>query len=454
MNWPAESHAHHRLKGLVERLRLAPRYAAILREFWSEGSSVQELLGLPRERLLPRASAILNTPIPGLFNVQLPYFPFAEPVGYEQPVITDDPSQPPPETPSQQDASDDDEEEDPFGFMSDKEMRRTFAHGVILTIRNNPTLLKCVVAPDYDWNMLLRETKDLSQVNLDFLEDTDFLQRLQESAPLKITPDDKDVDKLVKRIAQHLAEPFRRDPLFLLRFFGEKLDRLGGVQGFIRDKLPAYLRLLGVSYATYRESIQQLAKHDLLVSYGSVMACRKCETDGSPSVLFSFSKLQTDTIRPECPKCGESMEAAILYGIDDSLYDLITFPGGFLTIALGWLFEETGVEWQYSIPFPGGECDFLIRKEGKTVAIEVKMLDSRSRLVSSRIQVGVRQAVDAAKNLDALEAWLIFQGPKMSGSDGNIDQSPRSVSGVRLTEFARMPELLGSFGLDANGDEG
>src|SRR2546426_3101600 len=122
--WPAESHAHHRLEELVERLRLDPRYGAILREFWSEGSSVQELLGLPRERLLPRASAILNTPIPGFFDVQLPYFPFAEPVSYEQPAITDDPSQLPLDTPSLPDASDDDEEEDPFGFMSDKEMQR------------------------------------------------------------------------------------------------------------------------------------------------------------------------------------------------------------------------------------------------------------------------------------------------------------------------------------------
>ena len=48
------------------------------------------------------------------------------------------------------------------------------------------------------------------------------------------------------------------------------------------------------------------------------------------------------------------MEAAILYGMDDFLYELITFPDGLLTIALGWLFEQAGVEWRYSIPVPGG----------------------------------------------------------------------------------------------------
>jgi len=447
-----ESNAHHRLRELVERLRSDPRYDPILREFWKEGSSVQELLGLPRERLLPRASAILSTPIPSYFDVHLPYFPFAEPVSYEHPVAPAD-SQAPLETSSEGDENEEGEEEDPFDFMSDQEMRRTIAHGIILAIRHNPALLKCTTAPEYDWNMLLRETKDLSEVNLDFLESTDFFQRLQESAPLKITPEDKDVDKLMKRIAQHFAEPFRRDPLFLLRFFGEKLDRLGTVQGFIRDKLPAYLRLLGVSYVVYRDALQQLAKHDLLVSYGSVMACRTCETDGSPSVLFSFSKLRTDALHLECPRCGEPMEAAILYGIDDFLHDLITFPDGFLTIALGWLFEEARVEWRYSIPIPGGECDFLIRKEGQTAAIEVKMLDPRSRLASLRIQEGLGQAANAAKSLDALEAWLVFQGPRANGPTGNLDRSPWR-SGVRLIEFGGMPALLESFGLEDRKNEG
>src|SRR5439155_20578599 len=94
-----ESNAHHRLRELVERVRSDPRYDPILREFWREGSSVQEVLGLPRERLLPRASAILNSPIPSFFDVHLPYFPFAEPVSYEQPVVTADSSQPTSETP-------------------------------------------------------------------------------------------------------------------------------------------------------------------------------------------------------------------------------------------------------------------------------------------------------------------------------------------------------------------
>ncbi len=445
MIWPAESPPHHRLGELVDRVRSDQRYDSLLREFWKEGSSVQELLGLPHERLLPRASAILSTPIPSFFDVQLPYFPFAEPVSYEQPSAPSDVSEAPVETQSEGDEADEDEE-DPFGFFSDKEMQRTIAHGIILTIRHNPALVNCVIAPDYDWNMLLRETRDLSEVNLSFLESTDFFQRLQESAPLKITPEDKDVDKFLKRIARHLTEPFRRDPLFLLRFFGEKLDRLGGVQGLIRDKLPSYLQLLGSSYTAYRDALQQLAKHDLLVSYGSVMACRKCEYDGLPYVLFSFSKLPTDALRPECPRCRESMEAAILYGIDDFLYELITFPDGFLTIALGWLFEQAGVEWRYSIPIRGSECDFLIRKGGRTVAIEVKMLDSRSRMAGMRIQEGVRQAANAAKQLDALEAWLVFKGPTTAGLQSDLDKSPRAMSGVRLVEFLRMPDLLGTFG--------
>jgi hypothetical protein len=445
MIWPAESPAHQGLGELIDRVRSDPRYDSLLRQFWKEGSSVQGLLGLPRERLLPRASAILSTPIPSFFDVQLPYFPFAEPVSYEQPSSPASVSEAPVETQSDDDVEDEDEE-DPFGFASDKEMQRTIAHGIILTIRHNPSLVNCVVAPDYDWNMLLRETRDLSEVDLSFLESTDFFQRLQESAPLKITPEDKDVDKLLKRIAQHLTEPFRRDPLFLLRFFGEKLDRLGGVQGLIRDKLSSYLQVLGISYTEYRDALQQLAKHDLLPSYGCVMACRKCEYDGSPSVLFSFSKLSTDGLRPECPRCRESMEAAILYGIDDFLYELITFPDSFLTIALAWLFEQAGVEWRYSSPLPDGECDFLIRKGGRTVAIEVKMLDSRSRMAGMRIQEGVRQAANAAKQLDALEAWLVFQGPTIAGLKSDLDQSPRAMSSVHLVEFFRMPELLGTFG--------
>jgi len=447
MLWPAESHAHHKLGELVARLRSDQRYDSFLREFWRKGSSIQELLGLPRERLLPRVSAILKTPIPSFFDVQLPYFPFAEPVSYEQPSAPDNVSRLPVEAQSEGDENDEDVEEDPFGFLSDKEMQRTIAHGIILTIRHNPALLNCVIAPDYDWNMLLRETKDLSDVDLSFLEDTDFLQRLQESAPLQITPEDKDVDKFLKRIAQHLAEPFRRDPLFLLRFFGEKFDRLGGVQGLIRDKLPSYLQLLDISYTAYRDALQQLAKRDLLVSYGSVMACRKCESDGSPSVLFSFSKLPTNALRPECPRCGESMEGAVLYGIDDFLYELVTFPDGFLTIALAWLFEEAGVEWRYSIPVPSGECDFLIRKGDPTVAIEVKMLDPRSRNASRRIQEGARQAANAAKHLDALEAWLVFQGPTTYGLSADLDRLAwATISGVRLIEFLGMPELLGTFG--------
>src|SRR5439155_25019183 len=110
-----ESNAHHRLRELVERLRSDPRYDPILREFWKEGSSIQELLGLPRERLLPKASAILSTPIPSFFDVQLPYFPFAEPVSYEQASAPANVSEAPEETQSEGDEQDEDEE-DPFGF--------------------------------------------------------------------------------------------------------------------------------------------------------------------------------------------------------------------------------------------------------------------------------------------------------------------------------------------------
>ncbi len=424
------------------RIRSDPRYNSLLEEFWKAGSPVQQLLSLPRERLHPRASAILNTPIPRVFDFRLPYFPFAEPVSYELLVEHDGLAKVPADMQTEVDDSTEEEEEDPFEFMSDKEIRRT-------VIRNNPALLRCVTSPDYDWNMMLRETKDLSEVNLDFLQSTDFFERLQESAPLKITPEDKDVDKLLKRVARHLMEPFRRDPLFLLRFFGEKLDRLGSIQEFLRDKLPAYLRFLGLSYDVYRDALQQLAKRDLLVSYGGVLACRVCEEADSRSTLFSFSKLPTDALRTDCPRCGETMEAAILYGIDDLLYDLIAFSDGFLTVALAWLFENDHLDWRYSIPTPGSECDFVIRKQGVAAAIEVKMLDSRSSLASSRISEGVRQAVDAAKYLDTTEAWLIFQGPRTKSPDGSLDQTPQKSSGVSLVEFGRVPQLLESFGLGA-----
>ena len=105
------------------------------------------------------------------------------------------------------------------------------------------------------------------------------------------------------------------------------------------------------------------------------------------------------------------------------------------------------MDWRYSTPTPGSECDFLIRKKGFGAAIEVKMLDSRSSLASSRIREGVRQAVDAAKYLDTPEAWLIFQGPKTSSLDGSLDQIALKSSGVSLVEFGRVPQLLESFGL-------
>src|SRR5438445_5971364 len=142
MLWPPESIGHRRLRELAERVRSDSRYNSFLKEFWKPGSSIQQLLILPRERLLPRASTILNTPIPRLFDFRLPYFPFAEPVSYELAVEPAHLAKAPAEMQSELDDNDEEDEEDPFNFVSDREMQRTVAHGIILTIRNNPALVR------------------------------------------------------------------------------------------------------------------------------------------------------------------------------------------------------------------------------------------------------------------------------------------------------------------------
>lgn len=401
MNLPAKSPQHKEMEEWLVEINRDERLQWLMSELWKPGSAVQRLLSLPRERLLPRASKLLRAPVPSFIDFRLPYFPYATPISYEV-----RPEAVAPTDTSEMEAGEGSDEEALTDAFEDREMERLIAHGAILAFRNNPSLMRCVTAETYDYPMLLRETKDLTDVNLDFLKDTDFLEKAQGSRLLRMEPGDTDAALLLKRAFRTFLEPFVENPLFLLRLFGEKLDTLGGVQSFVRDKLAEYLKFLGIQYEVYTEALRQLGEHGLLENYGTVIVCPSCTREGRPAVLFSFSHLTVGNLSLTCMRCGSTTEVAILYGLDDALYELIDWPDGAAAPALAWWLEGHSIPWRYSVPFATGECDFFIVAQGSATAIELKMLDLQSRTVSRRVREGIEQLESARQVLSAETAWL------------------------------------------------
>ncbi len=129
----------------------------------------------------------------------------------------------------------------------------------------------------------------------------------------------------------------------------------------------------------------------------------------------------------------------MVYVMDDLLYDLIESQDGLLGIALAWLFQQQGLDWRYSLPVPGGECDFLLLSHEK-IAIEVKMLDAQSSSIESKLGEGVRQVESAARHFGAAEAWVVhtlFSRPTVTES-----KEESQTKGVQVAPFAVLEERL------------
>jgi hypothetical protein len=150
------------LQKALDNFHQHPSSEWLLEELWKPNSPTRQLLMCHRDSLFLSIGELAQGEIAGLSDIRFPFFIV---VGNPTIEVTSDF---PFSKSSEGDEDAEEDEEDQFNFLND-EIAFLFVHGFIMVIRDNPSLMKLISAPDYDYEMLLRETKGMKEISTDII---------------------------------------------------------------------------------------------------------------------------------------------------------------------------------------------------------------------------------------------------------------------------------------------
>jgi hypothetical protein len=420
------------------------RYLWFFHQLWDERSNMSSMFFAHKNLLFPKISALAGSDaIPPILDSNLPYLAYAKPVVEE---INQRSAIAPNSVGEEAEEDTNENSAEEFllgGVLSGADLKRLLAHVAILTIKKNPILLKLINDPNYDYATLLRETRDLQDVDVEaVVNELTIPPEGEVFNYFKRQPDETELDYLVKRFAKSIISRLLKDPLLMFRQLGILNVLNYHISLYVKDNLLSHLRKLGVSYRDYILIVNSLNTHELLENYGAAAWCDSCSQDNEPYLITSFSAFSPEDFAWNCPKCRQPMNSGIIYKPDAFLTDIIISNDGLLPVALAWLFKSNSLSWQYSVTNASYECDFLLNTPSKRILIEVKMWEvSSSDAVRSKIKAGIRQLMTHIHSVgDVDEGWLVHNAE--ATEDKNRTEGLLSIP-LRVVSYREIPSHLG-----------
>ena len=92
----------------------------------------------------------------------------------------------------------------------------------------------------------------------------------------------------------------------------------------------------------------------------------------TPQIFVTTSRIDPNHLKMKCLKCKKQMLVSSMYNIDVSLKKCILFKDGLLAIALGWLFDQKKIKWDFSV-HDKYENDFICETKNGKILFECKM---------------------------------------------------------------------------------
>lgn len=366
----------------------------LLNELWEPNSPIRRLLMCHWESLFPSLGDLIGLQGAAVLGGLRP--PFMVLVGR------------PSGKKSGEEAEEDSEKDaDDEGFIP-QDFWPLILHLFVRIAKDNPSVLKLILAADYDYEMLLRETKGTMALDLSAIEQelkpAEAASETQELAP---QPSDSPVLRGAKKYLREFLEAAVDDEIGLIRLLTQGASMMLYVMyGFAAEMLPDYHRRIGIPADVYDEAFKSLLEKDYLEVYSHGWVCPNCDPAQSHT-LSPDAEEDVNSGGPECLRCDEEMDWLVFARVADVLWDAMRYRDGLVALAVGWHLRKKGLQFESSVPLKDGECDIVVGNP-PDVVLELKMLWKPESLKgASDFTRGVEQADRAGEQIGTARRLVV-----------------------------------------------
>jgi hypothetical protein len=154
----------------------------------------------------------------------------------------------------------------------------------------------------------------------------------------------------------------------------EALSSISGIAGTLPlmgiPHLSRILEITGMDFGEYTDLINELYVLKLISNAQTLFWCEHCLD--TPQIFVTTSRIDPDHLKMKCLKCKNQMLISSIFNIDSLLKECILFRDGILAVALGWLFNQRRIKWDFSV-HNKYENDFICETKNGKILLECKM---------------------------------------------------------------------------------
>lgn len=257
------------------------------------------------------------------------------------------------------------------------------AYGAIKVIRENDAIKRLILDEVFSFRKMKEMLGDYTKINFDVLKQEDI-----ESVP--------ELDSIMKGSIVRFIKTF--DPTKLI----EALSSTSGIASTLPlmgiPHLNKILEITGVDQDEYTDVINELYVLRLISNSQTLFWCEHCLD--TPQIFVTTSQIDPNHLKMKCPKCKKQMLASSMYDINGLLKKCVLFKDGLLAVALGWLFDQRKIEWDFSV-HDSYENDFICETENGKILFECKMhfIPKDERSFEGQLQQDLSLLIDHVQTL-------------------------------------------------------
>ena len=303
-----------------------------------------------------------------------------------------------------------------------EDFKDVVAYFAIQFIRNNPNIKRLINAEKFDYQIMKEILKDYKNT-IDF----DTFGKEIESA---FETDQGEIDPVIKSKIERL----------IIQIISGIMKNIEGVIESARKMMPNYILPLhlssslwlrnllsrsGLSFQEYLNVLDELYRNRLIENKSTIFWCENCSLE-NPSYSEQHGRIAPSKIsRNKCLNCNKSQSYASIFSLDRTLKEAIFSKDGLLSVYLGWILKNKGIEFEVGVYSGKYENDFII---SKSILIECKMFKSEKDLVAVRSEMVncFSQIKKHIKQLD-LEGIEIKQAYLLWNRNDNAEELQRKL---------------------------
>lgn len=229
------------------------------------------------------------------------------------------------------------------------------AYWAIRVIRENKSLKKLVLDEAFPFRKMKEILGDYTKIKFDVLKQEEI-----ENIP--------ELNYIVKTSSMRFVKSF--DPLKFI----EALSSTSGVASNLPlmgiPQLNEILETADMGFNEYTEIINDLYVIKLISNAHTLFWCEQCRD--TPQIFVTTSRIDPRHMKMKCLKCKKQMSVSSMFNIDILLRECILFKDGILAVALGWLFDQKKIRWDFSV-HNEYENDFICETKNGKMLFECKM---------------------------------------------------------------------------------